>query len=107
MMMEVIGHALGFQSLSSLKERVALTLRSLVGRTPGVAIARDVRGFVPHFIDAATGGHPAPSDSSCLMCSGLMMSGALFARSYVTDVDPSGSHEINELVSALCLHAPP
>ena len=101
LMMEVVAHALGWQKLVALEERVTLTLRTLIGRTPGVAIPRDDRGFFVHFVDAATGAQPGPADSSCLMCSGLLMAGALFTRSYLEEVDPDGAHEVGRLVQDL------
>lgn len=78
---ECVGHAMGYQSTAEARARVSLTLRSLVGKTLGVAIPRDSRGFFAHFVDPETGAAPR-ADTSCLMCSGLLMAGALFASDY-------------------------
>ena len=72
---EVVALALGLQSTSDTIARVRLTLRSLVGKTPGVRVPRDPRGFFIHFMDADTGAAPRET-TSCLMCTGLLMAGA-------------------------------
>lgn len=75
LMTEVVALALGLQSMSDTIARVRLTLRSLVGKTPGVSVPRDPRGFFIHFMDADTGAAPRET-TSCLMCTGLLMAGA-------------------------------
>ena len=72
---EVVALALGLQSKSDTVDRVRLTLRSLVGKTPGVSVPRDPRGFFIHFMEADTGAAPRET-TTCLMCTGLLMAGA-------------------------------
>ena len=52
---ECVGAAMGWQTHAEAQERVLLTLRSLAGRTPGFAVARNPRGFFAHFFDPETG----------------------------------------------------
>ncbi len=87
---EIIALEMGQQSMSETISRVRLTLRSLLGRTKGVQALRDPRGFFVHFMDIDTGSAPSAT-TSCLMCTGLLMAGALFCRNYL---EKAGVHRV-------------
>lgn len=96
MIMECVAASLGYQTREEAQSRVQLTLRSLAGHTPGFKIARDLRGFFAHFYDCDAGSTKTP-DTSCLMCTGLMMAGARFVKNYFSQLDPS-SPETKQIV---------
>lgn len=100
LIMEAVAHAFGWQSTNEMIARVSLTLRSLTGKTPGVRPGRDPRGFFVHFFDLDTGTAPRAT-TSCLMCTGLMMAGALFCKTYLATVDAHASTEVAALTSEL------
>ena len=72
--------------MGEARSRVLLTLRSLAGLTPGFDMPRSPQGFFVHFLDKDTGA--AQDTSSCMMCTGLLMSGVLFSVSYFQEADP-------------------
>lgn len=101
MIFECVADAMGWEKRSVVESHLILTLRSLNGMTPGMEIPRDPRGFFPHFFNSDTG--VTSTTTSCLMCSGLQMAGALFAKEYFKHNDPDAANtkEISRLVDML------
>lgn len=53
----------------------------------GCNIPRGTKGYFPHWVDANSGVIVGP-DTACMMCTGLLMSGVLFTKTYFTKMDP-------------------
>lgn len=99
---ECVGHALNFSSLAAAQQRVITTLESFAGQTPGFALPRSQHGFFPHFYDADTG-NATGDPEACMMCTGLLMAGVLFARTYFRAVaaELAATARIDQLASQL------
>ena len=63
---EVVADALDWASRSTQQARILTTLRTIAGRTPGVAYPRSPQGFHVHFLGRDTG--KATSMESCMVC---------------------------------------
>eukprot|EP00750_Incisomonas_marina_P018454 INCI2959.1.p1 GENE.INCI2959.1~~INCI2959.1.p1 ORF type:complete len:522 (+),score=56.35 INCI2959.1:194-1567(+) len=96
---ECVAAAMGWQTVAEAGNRVHLSLTSLAGHTPGFNIPRNPRGFWSHFYDPNTGA--TQDDDGCMMCSGLLMGGVLFAKEFFNDVAPT-SHT-TEVIAELAL----
>jgi hypothetical protein len=63
--MECVAAALGYQSLEGAASRVLLTLQSFAGLTPDFHDPRNLGGWLPTFMDPASGKCLVSPGSSC------------------------------------------
>lgn len=102
LIVECVANALGFENLETQQKKVIKTLETMSGLTNNVAFPRSPHsGFFVHFLDATTG--ESKDQNSCMMCTGLAMSGILFAKTYFEHVDPNSglTKKISNLSIAL------
>eukprot|EP00937_MAST-01D_sp_MAST-1D-sp2_P004630 g4630.t1 len=106
---EAVAAALGFVDAPVARRRVVLTLRSMVGRTPGFRVPRNApAGFLPTFFDAENGSAYGPAsptggpnvfstDSTAFFTVGM-----LFARRYLVEgSDPARADPASTELAAL------
>lgn len=84
-----IAHAMDWET--DAENKILTTLHSITGHRPGFVPDQNTAGFYRHFIDMLTGERAWNSEYSTID-TGILMAGALFAKTYFSDNDSIASY---------------
>lgn len=83
LIMECIAHRFGWQTTKTAQQKIRFTLRGLQNKTEEVKMSRSYFGkFFPGIMNTKTGLNPKGEGRGNVAATGLLVAGALFAKTY-------------------------